>query len=119
MKVWELSSACREEPQAVEQIFGIPEWREYAEWLRNVDQLVQQGDRTRLDHELPDELCRTVLESVSTRYQVSEGYIRVARLEPTAGELSALQVFDRYGGSFLEGVNEAGLASVPSCVEEV
>jgi hypothetical protein len=44
---------------------------------------------------------------------VSKGHVRVRRLGPDDRVLSSVEVVRLYGGSFLEDVNEYGLARIP------
>ncbi|MFC9293500.1 hypothetical protein ACFTWH_27185 [Streptomyces sp. NPDC057011] len=113
MKVWQLYSACRDNLEAIELAAPDVEWRVEYELLRGAPEWLRRGEEQKLDYELPAAFCRKVLGGVSDRYHESDGYIRVARIDPAAGELSAVDVFDRYGGVFLEDVNEAGLAEIP------
>lgn len=114
MKVWELESACRSNPEAWDLVSGDSEWQAEYELVRAATKRINgKWDRQKLDTELPDAFCRKVLTGVSNRYREYRGYIRTAGFDPTVGELSAVDVFDRFGGSFLEDVNEAGLAEIP------
>lgn len=114
MKFWELMSLCRSEPEVLDRLRDRPEWSEFDEWRRAYPELVDAQDRERLDFELPDELCRYVLSASITRYRLSEGYLHTTRSQVPGTELSTLEAFDRYGGSFLEEVQERGMAPVPA-----
>ncbi|NUU24745.1 MAG: hypothetical protein HOV68_25065 [Streptomycetaceae bacterium] len=57
------------------------------------------------------DICREVLAGVKQRYREHNGHIKVA---PVGGDLSAVDVFDRYGVGFLERVHENGSAPIPA-----
>ena len=112
MKFWELVSVCRAEPQLLQRLSASPAWADYLAWSADFDRLVQTQDRSKLDTQLPDEACRHVLAGSTATYYLSGGYLRVARRDPSDQTMSSVDVFDRYGGSALEDVNEAGLTQV-------
>ena len=112
MKFWELVSVCRREPQLLQRLSENPAWAEYLVWVADFDRLVQTQDRSTLDSVLPDDACRQVLAGSTTTYFLSDGYLRVTRRAPSDQTLSAVDVFDQYGGSRLEEVQEAGLVRI-------
>ena len=114
MKFWELVSHCRDEPALLNRLADDPAWAAFLAWNQTFDQLVARQDRAKLDFELPDDACRHVLSNSGLRYEVSDGYVRTWHSRSAGEEISALEVFDRYGGSFLEDVNEYGLKEIPS-----
>lgn len=114
MKLWELASHCRAEPALLHRMADDPAWAQFYAWTQNLAQIVAEQDRAKLDVELPDDLCRHVLAASSQRYTLSGGYLRSARSGPPGPELSAIEAFNRFGGSFLEEVDEAGSQEVPS-----
>jgi hypothetical protein len=114
MKFWELISYCRSEPALLDLVADNPEWAEFARWIQDRDRLVEQQDREKLDVELPDDLCRHVLSQSSAAYKISEGWVRSSGSSVPGDPISALEVFNRYGGSFLEEVNEYGSCRIPS-----
>ena len=111
MRFWELVSTCREDPQLLQRLGSNPGWAQYLSWYGEYNSLVRTQDRSKLDAEVPDEACLAVLSGLSTPYYLSGGYVRT---RPAGGDeqLTAAEVFTRFGGSFLEEVNEAGLARV-------
>lgn len=109
MKLWELISACRTAPEAIERASKRPEWRVYYEAYHGSGEMLANRDRRWLDTELPDAFCREVLGGVGLRYHIHKDHVRTAR---GPGKLSAVEVFDLYGGSFLEDVNEKGSRAI-------
>lgn len=113
MRFWELVSACRDEPQLLQRLSANPAWAQYLAWYGDFATLVRTQDRAKLDAEVPDEACLHVLGGSSATYYLSGGYVRTRRAEASDAQLTAAEVFTRFGGGFLEEVNEAGLAHVP------
>jgi hypothetical protein len=113
LKFWELTSVCRTEPHLLERLADNPEWSIFLEWSRSINALVDRQDREKLDAEVPDEAVLHVLEASCAKYHVSKGHVRVRRLGPDDQMLSSVEVVRLYGGSFLEEVNEYGLARIP------
>lgn len=113
MKLWELESVCRSQPWLLERLTDRPEWTVYADSYRDFAELVRRQDREKLDAELPDEACRHVLGASRTEYYEADGYLRTRRHTPADRVITPLEIFNRYGGHFLEDVTEAGLARVP------
>jgi hypothetical protein len=109
MKFWELVSVCRSDKDILERMAEVPEGITFLNWYRDFGDLVRRQDRQKLDQELPDVVSRHVLEANNVRYRVERGLIIRARSEPP-GEFSAVEIFDRYGGSVLEEVQEYGSA---------
>jgi hypothetical protein len=113
MKFWELVSVTREEPWLAERLGNRAEWATYLSWFRDIDQLVQQQDRSKLDAELPDEACFHVLSASRRRYYLFGGYLRVRRYGASDVELSVVETFNLFGGRALEDASEYGSVSVP------
>jgi hypothetical protein len=109
----QLISVCRTEPHLLERLADNPEWSIFLEWNRSVKELVRRQDREKLDAQVPDEAVLHVLEASRAKYHVSKGYVRVRRLGPDDQVLSSVEVVRMYGSSFLEDVNEYGLARIP------
>lgn len=116
MKFWELASVCRTETELMEHLAVKPEWARYLDWYRDLDNLVQEQDRAKLDAELPDDVCIFVLSASRAEYFQSADYVRVRRHSPTDRQVSAVDIVRQFGGSFLEDVCEAGLAPIPAAL---
>ena len=112
MKFWELVSVCREEPELLQRLSGNPAWAQYLAWAADFDRLVQTQDRSTLDSEVSDDAARHVLAGSRATYFLSNGYLRTNRLDPGDQTMNSVDVFDRYGGSLLEDVNERGAVPV-------
>jgi hypothetical protein len=113
LKFWELVSVCRNEPHILERIADDPRWSIFLEWYRSFNELVRLQDRAKLDAEVPDEAVLHVLEASRAKYYLSKGHVRVSRLGLDDQVLSSVEVVRLYGGSYLEDVNEYGLARIP------
>jgi hypothetical protein len=108
MKFWELISVCRDEPELLERLADSPDWAEYVDWWRNERVLIVNQDRDKLDHQLPDDLCRHVLTGSNVRYRILQGHVRWAANDTEEQTYRAIEIYDRYGGSALEEVKEFG-----------
>lgn len=114
MRFWELVSVCRDEPGIVERLVDRPEWTGYLEWYRGYRDLAYQQERDKLHAELPDDLCVHMLRESRVEYYESDGHIRVRRFgQDDDRTVTAVEILQRYGGSLLEDVLEAGLARIP------
>lgn len=114
MKLWELVSHCRNEPALLNLIADNAAWSQFTPWIQDFARLTERQDRRKLDFELPDDLCRHVLSQSTATYKISEGYVRSSGSPIPGDPISALEIFNRYGGSFLEDVNEYGSRPIPS-----
>jgi hypothetical protein len=112
MKFWELMAVCQEEPELLARLADRPEWGQYLDWWRREDSLINNQERDKLDRELPDELCRHILAPSSARYRISNGHLQRVPANSAEPTYSAVEIYDRYGGSVLEEVKEKGSARV-------
>jgi len=116
MKFWELVSIFSNDKKTLVSVLKRARWTQYSEWLSDYPTIVGRQDRTILDFPLPDELCREVLSLSPERYQLRDGQLtsvssRSARSADVT--MSAVEAFDRFGGSALEEVSEKGCSIVP------
>ncbi|MFC8013821.1 hypothetical protein [Streptomyces cinereoruber] len=111
MKLWELASVCRSHPACLPLVESErrEEWRDILDAWKNFQDIVSMQDRRVMDRELPDDLCRIALEGVAQRYLINGG---VLRAESGEKSISAVTIFDLYGGGILEEVAEYGSARV-------
>jgi hypothetical protein len=112
MKFWELVAVCCDEPGILEHLGDRPEWNEYLDWWHREAALADNQERDKLDRQMPDELCRHLLVRTRTRYRISNGYLRQASANGVGPTYSAVEIYDRYGGSVLEHVREKGSAPI-------
>jgi hypothetical protein len=110
MKFWQLSSACRSEPELIDSVLrDETRWRSWADKFSRMNELVDVQDRSILDAELPDDLVRLVLSKLPTTFYLSsDGWLRSWAFNPHDKRLSALEAFDSYGGEVIEDVLEKG-----------
>jgi hypothetical protein len=113
MKFWELVSVTREEPELMDRLLDNPDWHGYHSWYTNYGQLVRRQDRQKLDSELPDDISRHILTASRAKYYLSDGFIRTRPHGSSNAVMSAAEIYERYGGSLLEDVQEAGLVAIP------
>jgi len=114
MKLWQLHSVCRNQPDLIEpRLRTEPHWLRWLEEFRSIDELLNSQNRSRLDAELPDDLVRLVLSELRLTYHLSDdGWLRSRAHSKRDKALSALRAFELYGGAVLEDVLEYGLAHV-------
>jgi len=98
----------------MERLADSPDWAEYLAWWRRDREIVDNQERDKLNHEMPDDACRHVLAALPNRYRISEGWLRPARPEVSEPTYSAVEIFDRYGGSIMEDAEESGSSPLPS-----
>jgi len=108
MKFWELISFFRDEESVLEGVVVQPKWKPYSD--------LRTQDRAVLDGEIPVELGREALALSEKRFGIDDqGWLRPTPFPESvklSQELSALEAFDRFGGSALEEVFEFGSLKV-------
>jgi hypothetical protein len=105
MLFWELVTVVRPELDEAKRALSDPRWATYSDWVRRFPELVHDQRREILDSEVPPDLARALLAVLKTRYRVRDGWLREALLSETQ-TLSAVEVYDRYGGHCLQEVYE-------------
>jgi hypothetical protein len=113
MKFWELVSVCRSKPHLLDRLADRPDWSDYLDWYHDFDRLVRIQDRTKLNAEVPEEACVHVLTALHMPYYEADGHIRLRRHNRTDRVVTAVDIYRRFGGAYLEDVNEYGLAHIP------
>ena len=110
MKLWRLVSVLDgDTDHAVKVAANNEKWNSFAEALQNFPQLVNHQDRSMLDLVLPEEFVCAVLSKRGISLFVSpHGVIRSRRLSSSDIEVSATDVFKRFGGIALEEAVEFG-----------
>ena len=88
------------------------EWRQYSEWVDNFDNLVETQDRAKLDHVLPKELVRSVLENSNIVVFRAGEMLFSSRRDSSNESLPASKAFEMFGGSVIEDVFERGSVRV-------
>ena len=113
MKFWQLDDLCRWlEPGLMDRLGDRPEWLRYLDWHRNVDTLIANGDRERLDAGTPDEACLYVLAGTQHKFYLHGDFLRSAPFDPSDRELTAVEAFRLFGGGPLEEAHEKGSVRV-------
>ena len=112
MRFWQLVSVFRDQRSTLHAVLERPQWRHYLPWLHDFSHLVQTENRAVLDSTLPDELCRDALQLLQIAFYLEGGWLHPSteyRPAPACAEvLTALQVFDRFGGEVMEDTLEYG-----------
>src|SRR5215470_16594807 len=110
MKLWELHSVCRTQPDLIEaRLQTEPRWQKWLKEFRSFDELVHTQDRSRLDADLPDDVVRSILSELRVTYYLSDdGWLRWSPQSTRDKALSALSAFELYGGTVLEDALEKG-----------
>jgi hypothetical protein len=96
----------------MERLADKAEWAVYLAWYRNMNQIVDEQDRGKLDDEMPHDACLHVLKASRVTYFMSGGYLRCQRHTGSDRVLSAADAFKLYGGRSLEDAREYGLVKV-------
>lgn len=120
MKFWEAISAFRDDPEALDRVLGSDRWRsEYYKLYSHFDEHVREQRRDVMDMLLPLELTREIAANCHKKrfwYDPSRQELRVAEegilIPGKYIEMTALEVYDRFGGSMIEEVCEYGSAQV-------
>lgn len=114
MKFWELISAFRSETPILTTVFFDPQWHKFQTWYTQSSALINTQNREILDAEVPDALARAVASKSALRfwYYPDMKLLRLAKFdyfpEQARQMLTALEVYDRFGGSWIEEVLEKG-----------
>jgi hypothetical protein len=112
MKFWELTSAFRSETNSLVYILSKPEWEKYKTYYDNIENIVQQQDRSILDEEIPFHLAKEVCEISQQKfflYYKRKPHLLISyeiTLNEPFEEVSAFDILLRFGGSFIEETNE-------------
>jgi hypothetical protein len=114
MKLWQLVSIMPDDTPLLQSIASSQEnWKQFVIWFEDFGRLVEVQDRSKLDYVLPDGLVRLALaRSEKVCFLSKDGWLRSWRMSPDDELLSALEVYQRYGGDVLEDVFEKGVVGV-------
>ncbi|MEP4039219.1 hypothetical protein [Pseudophaeobacter sp.] len=108
MKFWELYSICRQHDHLFEQALKEAEDPRYYSWLQKIEEVCATQQRDELDAKLPDILCVQALTNYPEKMFESAEHIRSYKFGDDDAEISYLNVYQMYGGAFLEEVLEKG-----------
>jgi hypothetical protein len=122
MKFWETMSAFRGDEKALREIFENERWwTPYFQMYSNFNALLEKQRRDVLDILLPIELTREIAARYNKEifhFYPEKLLLRCAGVNDPPDkdciEMTALEVHDRFGGSFIEEVFEYGSAHIPS-----
>ncbi len=112
MKFWELSSVMGSEQDVLEACLRKPQWVGYYDWYVNLDKIVNAQDREKLDAKMPNALVRDILLRSTQTFFLHGGRLRSRPFTDEDVKLSAVEAFDRFGGTALEETLERGSATV-------
>ena len=121
MKFWELVSVCRSSKHReilASALANITDKR-FSSWLIDFDHLVKSQDRSKLDEEVPSNVCELVFGKFDETYVQVDGTIRKHQSnipfdKSTAKILSTSVVFSKFGGKAISEVEEYGSYKVPT-----
>lgn len=112
MKFWQFISLFRDEESLLELVLKEPQWALYCQWYSDFEQHARNRNLFVLDAEMPDELCRHALRLSRKRFYIRgdhlDLYMPGERILPTHRGMTAIEAFDRFGGTVLEEVFEKG-----------
>jgi hypothetical protein len=117
MTFWELVSIFREESGTLQEELVRSDWAQFAAWYANFDGHVTRQDRDVLDATVPDDLFKRIASRSLLQFSLSpDGWLRRYTPHPIHVEmcqpLSALDVYEQFGGGCLEEVQECGSCRV-------
>jgi hypothetical protein len=114
VKLWELMSVCRTQPDLVAQTAAIDRsWSHIEVWCRGFNGLVADQDREKLDAELPEEFVIEVLQNYPQSFFLGgDRRLRSHPMDPDDDRLSAFEAYSRFG-NVLEEALESGSVTVP------
>ena len=114
MRFWELVSVFCDESHIIKATLQDERWAEYRRWYDQYSLFVGPQNREILDAEIPDELCRNIVSQSIKKYALFRGEnLRRGEQPHPLGEtplevLSALEIYDRFGGRCFEEIKEFG-----------
>lgn len=116
MKFWQLTSLMRGHFAALQKVaLGKAEWRFAATWISELDGIIREQDRDKLDSVLDERFVRAVLRKCPVWFFLTPSHQLCSRRQSLLDKkLSALRAFDRYGGDALEEAQEYGSVRIGS-----
>lgn len=119
MKFWEIVTLFQVEMELqgkdiLSEILNSSKWVKYNSWYINFDNIVSEQQRTILDKKVPYSLCTELFsKSIRKYYLVENKYLIECGQdfdEPKTNYtiLTALEVYEKYGGSCMEIIQEKG-----------
>ena len=108
MKFWELYSICRQHEHLFEQALTESENKLYLKWLQDIENICKTQQRDKLDAILPESICISTLSKYPERLYESSDRIRSYKFNEEDIECSYIEIYQKYGGAFLEEVLEKG-----------
>ena len=115
MKLWQLVSISRDEPDLIADTARADgRWAKYAEATRNFERAVQAQDRAMLGEVVEPGFVRAVLSRIGRHLFLSnDGQLRVRRTA-SEQEISLVEAAERFGGDAVEDAMEFGSVKVRS-----
>jgi hypothetical protein len=113
MKLWELFSVLRSEPEILKKVTKGVRWKQFESLCLDFDDHVQKQNRLVLDAEMPEEFCREALGMSSLVFCLrQDGHLELLREDVHGGRLTALEAYEQFGGDSLEEALEYGCVQV-------
>jgi hypothetical protein len=115
MRLWELLSIVGD-PQTLHKVAGTRrDWEYIGQLIEDLEQLVKERDRAKLDYGLPREFVRACLHMDSQMLFLSrQRKLSSLRRSFWDKKLSALKAFDRFGVRAVYEAFEYGSHTLPS-----
>lgn len=112
MKLWELTSIFRDQPEILKKALQARQETQLLEWIDNIDDITSRQDRSILDRIIDNSLCVAILADHDGILYQSSKYLRTYPIENEI-QLGFAEVFKKYGGSIIEETLEKGIAVIP------
>lgn len=117
MKFWQLVAMFRPNLDRLSMLLTDSRWEQYRAWLQDYDSIVRQQRREILDGIIPDDLCRSALQTVGLRFYIKNKNVYLYTPE-SCGEvpaqlLTATEVYDRWGPNAIEEILEYSSIQLP------
>lgn len=106
MKFWKLYSICRQHDHLFEHALKEAEDPKYYSWLQEIEEICATQQRDKLDAKVPDSVCVQALTNYPEKMFESEEHIRSYKFRNYDTEISYINVYQMYGGAFLESLRE-------------
>jgi hypothetical protein len=110
MKFWELVSMFRDEDAVLLAVLREPQWALYLGWYNDYAKHASGRNQNVLDAEMPEELCRRAVRQSQKKFYIHDNYLYyyLSGVQTPAGisPMTALEAFEKFGGTALEEVLE-------------
>ena len=119
MKFWQIVSSF--EPEIVKSVLEKPEWTKFKNYYDNYNQLVNEQNRKILDEIIPIKLTKELCSNSNLKFYLDNRdeqlNLRINKLDKNEKyqQLNSLEVFEKFGGEFIEESIEKGSSKLLKC----